>query len=164
MNLILWRHAEAVDLGIPVTPGSKRDLERALTEKGQEQAKSMAQWLKRNVKRKVRVICSPALRATQTAQAFTDKFEIIEALNPLADASHVLGAIDWPQGNDVLVIGHQPWVGRVASLLLAGHEQNWSVKKSAIWWLTHRVRHQEAQERSQTILRLVLPPDLIDKA
>ena len=163
MNLILWRHAEAVDLGIPVTPGSKRDLERALTDRGQQQAKATAQWLARNVKRKLRVICSPALRATQTAHAYTDKVEIIDALNPLADARHVLGAIDWPQGNDVLVIGHQPWIGRVASLLLAGHEQNWSVKKSAIWWLTHRVRQQEEQERAQTLLRLVLPPDLISK-
>jgi phosphohistidine phosphatase SixA len=39
MNLILWRHAEAVDLGVLATPGSKRDLERPLTDKGQQQAK-----------------------------------------------------------------------------------------------------------------------------
>lgn len=164
MNLILWRHAEAVNLGIPVTPGSKRDLERALTDKGFEQAQATAHWLKKNVKRKMRVICSPALRALQTAKAYTDKPEIIDDLNPLADASHVLGAINWPQGNDVLVIGHQPWIGRVASLLLAGQEQDWSVKKSAIWWLSHRVRQQESQEKAQTVLRLVLPPDLISKS
>lgn len=164
MNLILWRHAEAIDLGIPVTPGSKRDLERALTGKGQQQAQATAQWLKKNVKRKLRVICSPAVRAVQTAKAYSDKPEIIDDLNPLADASHVLGAINWPQGDDVLVIGHQPWVGRVASLLLAGEEQDWSVKKSAIWWLSHRVRQQEQQEKPQTLLRLVLPPDLITKA
>jgi len=163
MNLILWRHAEAVDLGIPVTPGSKRDLERALTDKGLEQAQTTAQWLRKNVKRKMRVICSPAVRALQTAKAYTDKPEIIDDLNPLADASHVLGAINWPQGNDVLVIGHQPWIGRVASLLLAGQEQDWSVKKSAIWWLSHRLRQQESQEKAQTVLRLVLPPDLIGK-
>jgi phosphohistidine phosphatase len=164
MNLILWRHAEAVDLGVPVTPGSKRDLERVLTDKGVEQAQASALWLKKNVKRKMRVICSPALRALQTAKAYTDKPEIIDDLNPLADASHVLGAINWPQGNDVLVIGHQPWIGRVASLLLAGQEQDWSVKKSAIWWLSHRVRQQESQEKAQTVLRLVLPPDLISKS
>lgn len=163
MNLILWRHAEAVDLGIPVTPGSKRDLERALTDKGLDQAQAAAQWLKKNVKRNLRVICSPALRAVETAKAYTDKPEIIDDLNPLTDASHVLGAINWPQGDDVLVIGHQPWIGRVASLLLAGQEQDWSVKKSAIWWLSHRVRQKESQEKAQTLLRLVLPPDLISK-
>lgn len=163
MNLILWRHAEAIDLGIPVTPGCRRDLDRALTEKGLQQAEATAQWLRKNVKRKLRVICSPALRTIQTAKAYTDKPEIIDELNPLADASHVLGAINWPQGDDVLVIGHQPWLGRVASLLLAGEEQDWSVKKSAIWWLSHRVRKQEEQEKTQTVLRLVLPPDLITK-
>ncbi len=164
MNLFLWRHAEAIDLGIPVTPGSKRDLDRNLTDRGQQQAIASAEWLKKNIKRKLRVICSPALRATQTARAFAEKYEIIEDLNPLADASHVLAAIDWPQGRDVLVIGHQPWIGRVASLLLSGQEQDWSVKKSAIWWLSHRIRQQETQEKPQTVLRLVLPPDLISKS
>lgn len=164
MNLILWRHAEAIDLGVPVTPGCKRDLERALTERGRQQADATAQWLKKNIKRKLRVICSPALRTVQTASAYTDKPEIIDDLSPLADASHVLGAINWPQGDDVLVVGHQPWLGRVASLLLAGNEQDWSVKKSAIWWISHRVRQQEDHEKPQTVLRLVLPPDLIIKA
>ena len=49
----------------------------------------------------------------------------------------------------------------VASLLLSGQEQDWSVKKSAIWWLSHRLRKQEDQEKAQTVLRLVMPPDLI---
>lgn len=161
MNLILWRHAEAIDLGTPVTPGCKRDLERKLTDRGQIQAADTARWLRKHVKRDYRVICSPALRALQTAKAFSDTPEIIEALCPLADASHVLGAINWPQGKDVIVVGHQPWIGRVASLLLSGHEQDWSVKKSSIWWLSHRLRKQESHEKAQTVLRLVLPPDLI---
>lgn len=161
MNLILWRHAEAIDLGTPVTPGCKRDLDRKLTERGQKQASITAQWLQKNIKGPFRVICSPADRALQTAKAFCDKPEIIEELCPLADASHVLGAINWPQGKDVIVVGHQPWIGRVASLLLSGQEQDWSVKKSSIWWLTHRLRKQENQEKAQTVLRLVLPPDFI---
>lgn len=162
MNLILWRHAEAIDLGTPVTPGCKRDMERKLTVRGQQQAETTARWLHAHMKCDFRVICSPADRAVQTAKAFSEKPEIIQDLCPLADASHVLGAINWPQGKDVIVIGHQPWIGRVASLLLSGQEQDLSVKKSAIWWLTHRLRKQENQEKSQTVLRLVLPPDLID--
>ena len=161
MNLILWRHAEAIDLGTPVTPGCKRDLERKLTDRGQIQAADSARWLRKHVKRDYRVICSPALRALQTAKAFCENPEINEALSPLADASHILGAINWPQGKDVIVVGHQPWIGRVASLLLSGQEQDWSVKKSSIWWLSHRLRKQENHEKAQTVLRLVLPPDLI---
>ena len=79
----------------------------------------------------------------------------------MADTSHVLAAINWPQGKDIIVVGHQPWLGRVASHLLSGQEQDWSVKKSAIWWLSHRLRKQEDQEKAQTVLRLVMPPDLI---
>lgn len=120
MNLILWRHAEAIDLGTPVTPGCKRDMERKLTVRGQQQAETTARWLHAHMKRDFRVICSPADRAVQTAKAFSEKPEIIQDLCPLADASHVLGAINWPQGKDVIVIGHQPWIGRVASLLLSG--------------------------------------------
>jgi phosphohistidine phosphatase len=160
MNLILWRHAEAIDLGTPVTPGCKRDLERQLTDRGQQQAAATARWLKTHLKRDYRVISSPAIRALQTAQAFTDKTEIIPELCPLADASHVLAAINWPQGKDVVVVGHQPWLGRVASLLLSGQEQDWSIKKSALWWLCHRVRKQEDREMPQTVLRLVLPSEL----
>jgi phosphohistidine phosphatase len=160
MNLILWRHAEAFDLGTPVTPGCKRDLERQLTTRGQQQAATSAHWLKTHLKRDYRVITSPAIRAIQTASALTNKAEIIPELCPLADASHVLAAINWPQGRDVVVVGHQPWLGRVASLLVAGEEQDWSVRKSAIWWLSHRIRKQEDQEMPQTVLRLVLPPEL----
>ena len=40
MDLILWRHAEAVEIG-----ESSQDLERALTQKGERQAQRMAQWL-----------------------------------------------------------------------------------------------------------------------
>jgi phosphohistidine phosphatase len=68
----------------------------------------------------------------------------------------VLAAIDWPQGHEyTVVVGHQPWIGQLASLLLAGQEINWSVKKSGIWWLTARTRESEAQ----VVLRAVIPPN-----
>lgn len=162
MNLILWRHAEAFDLGELVAPGCKRDLARVLTPRGHKQAASTAEWLRQHLKQRFRVVSSPALRAQQTAKAFTDQVEILHELGPLADVTHVLGAIHWPEGDDVIIVGHQPWLGQLASLLLSGSEQNWSVKKSGLWWLTHRDRKPEQEDRAQTVLRLVLPPDLID--
>ena len=41
MEIILWRHAEAED-GVP---GRVPDAARALTHRGQKQAKKMAKWL-----------------------------------------------------------------------------------------------------------------------
>lgn len=54
MELILWRHAEAED-GYP-------DHERALTEKGHEQAKKMAAWLKPRLPKDTQILVSPADR------------------------------------------------------------------------------------------------------
>ena len=59
MDLILWRHADAVD--------STPDLARQLTIKGRRQAKDMAGWLRARLPKQTRIIVSPAQRARQTA-------------------------------------------------------------------------------------------------
>jgi phosphohistidine phosphatase len=46
----------------------------------------------------------------------------------------------------------------MASLLLAGHESDWSIKKGALWWLSNRVRRNE----TQTVLRAVIPVEMLD--
>jgi phosphohistidine phosphatase SixA len=33
----------------------------------------------------------------------------------------------------VIVVGHQPTLGQLATLLLAGVEADWTIKKGAIW-------------------------------
>ena len=58
----------------------------------------------------------------------------------------------------VLIVGHQPSLGRLASLLLAGHEAEWTIKKGALWWFTNRVREGE----TQTVLRAVIPAELLE--
>lgn len=54
----------------------------------------------------------------------------------------------------MIIVGHQPALGRLASLLLAGSEADWTIKKGGIWWFTNRVRHDE----TQTVLRAVFSP------
>lgn len=150
MDLLLWRHAEAVD-GSP-------DHSRALTARGQRQARKMADWLRQNAPRRLRVLVSPTVRTRQTASAFTDDFEIVQALAPDAGVAELLGATGWPDGDaPCLIVGHQPALGSLAALLLAGTEADWTIKKGALWWFTNRVRDDE----TQTVLRVALPPDLI---
>ena len=55
MDLILWRHAEALDLR-----ELDNDLDRSLTGKGERQAQRMAQWLNRQLPDSTRVLVSPA--------------------------------------------------------------------------------------------------------
>jgi phosphohistidine phosphatase len=150
MDLILWRHADAVD-GQP-------DLARELTPKGVKQAKAIAQWLSSRLPRQTRIIVSPAERAQQTAAALTDEFEIHRQLAPGAPPTAVLAAAGWPEHRGaVVIVGHQPSLGMAAALLIAGEPMPWSIKKGAIWWLSHRVRG----EHPQVVLRAVMSPDLI---
>jgi phosphohistidine phosphatase len=151
MDLILWRHAEAVPEreGLP-------DLERALTPKGERQAQRMADWLNHRIAHSTRVLVSPARRCQQTAKAMGRSFKTIDAIAPGASPQALLKAARWPEASEpVLVIGHQPTLGEVAALLLTAQAQPWAIKKGAVWWL--RSRDREGTE--QVVLQAVMAPD-----
>jgi phosphohistidine phosphatase len=148
MDLILWRHAEAVD-GYP-------DEERRLSHKGIQQANSMAAFLSPRLPSQTRILVSPAIRAQQTASALTKKFTTEAALDTHTSPQAVVSACGWPASNEnTLLVGHQPWLGQVAALLMTGTPDYWSVKKGSIWWFSHREREDE----QSTILRLVISPE-----
>lgn len=151
MDLLLWRHAEAED--------GDDDLKRRLTERGERQAQTMAAWIRAHQPKDLRIVVSPAVRTQQTAQALQLPFETHRKIGPEACVSELIAASGWPQaGGAVLIVGHQPSLGRLASLLLAGHEAEWSIKKGALWWLSNRVRRGE----SQIVLRAMIPVELLE--
>ena len=150
MDLILWRHAEA-------EPGEP-DLGRRLTSKGLKQAERMAQWLDSHLPDTCRVLVSPADRAQQTAVALQRKFKTVPELAPGASVAAVLEAANWPDSREpVLIVGHQPTLGAVASFLLSGEEAYWSVRKGAVWWLSNRAKEGVAA----VVLKVVVAPDFI---
>ena len=150
MDLILWRHCEA-------EPGEP-DLGRRLTSKGLKQAERMAQWLDSHLPDTCRVLVSPADRAQQTAVALRRKFKTVPELVPGASVSDVLAAANWPDSREpVLIVGHQPTLGAVASFLLSGEEAYWSVRKGAVWWLSNRAKEGGAA----VVLKVVVAPDYV---
>ena len=150
MDLILWRHADAAEGG--------RDLERKLTAKGRKQAARIAEWLTARLPSKYAVIASPARRARETADALAVNYKISERLAPGAAPADILEAAGWPSHKGaVVVIGHQPDLGRAAATLLAGTAADWSVKKGGLWWLSNREREGE----KQVVVRVVIAPDLL---
>jgi phosphohistidine phosphatase len=150
MDLILWRHAEAED-GLP-------DAGRKLTDKGQKQAKQIADWLKPRLPQNTRILVSPTSRTQQTAAALGMEFETVKEIGLGGNTVALLTKAGWPDANGAaLVIGHQPTLGQVAAFLLSGEEQDWSIKKGAVWWISNRVRQGEMQ----TVLRCALGPDLL---
>jgi phosphohistidine phosphatase len=154
MELILWRHAEA-EIGEP-------DLGRRLTARGEKQAHRVAEWLHEQLPDSTRIFVSPAIRAQQTAGALSEishrKPRTVEEIAPGGSMRDVLQAADWPHAKvPVVIVGHQPTLGHVASFLLAGEVQDWSVKKAGVWWISSR----ERAGTEQTLLRAVISPDLL---
>ncbi len=150
MDLVLWRHADAVD-GI-----GDHDLARSLSAKGERQAERMAAWLNRRLADSTRILVSPALRCQQTAGALGRPFRTVDELAPGADAAAILRVARWPETNQpVLIVGHQPTLGMAASLALTGVAQPWSVKKGAVWWL----RHRSDDSDNAVLLQAVQSPD-----
>jgi phosphohistidine phosphatase len=154
MELILWRHCEA-EAGEP-------DLGRALTGKGEKQARRMAAWLHAHLPDSARILVSPARRSQQTAQALAElasrKLKTVDALAPGAGVDDVLRAARWPDAKSVVVVvGHQPTLGRVAARLLTGAEVDWPVRKGGVWWFSSRDRDGV----EQAVLRAVTNPELL---
>src|SRR5688572_23655363 len=151
MDLILWRHAEAEE--------GKPDLQRELTAKGRKQAQRVAEWLQQRLPDGYTLVASPAARARQTAEALGRKFRIEPAIAPGASSAKLLQAAQWPDHKGlVILVGHQPDLGRVAAHLVAGAPAgSWSLKKGGLWWLSNRMRDEE----DQVVVRAVVSPDLL---
>lgn len=150
MDLILWRHADAAQGG--------RDLDRKLTSRGRKQASRMAQWLVARLPSRYKVYSSPARRARETADALATSYKVSEQLAPGAAPADILLAAGWPSHKGaVIVIGHQPDLGRTVAHLLSGAYSDWSLKKGGLWWLSNREREGQAQ----VVVRAVQAPEFL---
>lgn len=153
MELILWRHAEAHE-----AHDGQDDLERALTPRGEKQAARMSAWLDRQLPQGLRVVCSPARRTEQTAQALGRKYKLRAELLPDGTPTDLLELVQWDKGNGaVLVVGHQPLLGQTAAHLLGLGQEACSIRKGAVWWLRRRQR----LEHNQTVLMAVMCPEFL---
>jgi phosphohistidine phosphatase len=143
MELILWRHADAEE--------GADDMARRLTRKGEKQAAAMAKWLRAHLPKDYTVLASPAARAQETAAALGAKISTEKTLAPGASPGAIIRAAQRHEGL-VIIVGHQPDLGRAAAQLLAGARADWSIRKGAIWWLSG-----EAPAR----IEAVVSPDLL---
>lgn len=150
MDIILWRHAEAVY--------TSPDISRELSAKGQKHANKVAAFLKQHLPPDATILVSPATRTRQTVESYTKEYTVVPSIAPDASAHAVLQAARWPNAEGtVLIVGHQPTLGAVAALLLGSAEPSLSIKKGALWWFTRKERDNFAH----TALRLVFAPDLL---
>jgi phosphohistidine phosphatase len=150
MDLILWRHCDA-EPGVP-------DEARQLTARGHKQAARMAEWLELHLPDTCRILVSPAVRAQETARALHRRFRTVPEIGTGGSVAALLAATNWPDSREpVLVVGHQPTLGRVASFLLADEETDRAMRKGAVWWLSNRPR----EEGTAVVLKVAIGPDFI---
>jgi phosphohistidine phosphatase len=153
MDLIFWRHAEAFD-----ALEGQEDLSRTLTPKGEKQAIRMSQWLDRQLPEGIRVMSSPAVRCEQTVKPLGRKVKYKSELLPNASLDDLLVTAGWPDSKmSVLIVGHQPVLGKAVAYLLGIPGGECSVRKGAVWWLRSRVRDGD----TQTVVVSVQTPELL---
>ena len=153
MDLIFWRHAEAEDW----TDGCDA-MQRALTARGEKQARRMAGWLDRQLPEGTRIISSPARRCEQTVMALERRYKLRDELIPETTPQALLAAAGWPNGKSVvLVVGHQPALGQAISQLLGWQHESCPVRKGSVWWIRTRERDGDVQ----TVVVTVQTPELL---
>lgn len=154
MDLILWRHAEAVD--------DMDDMRRVLTAKGCRQAANMAAWIQKRLPVTAHVLVSPAVRTQQTAEALGISFETVPDLAPSATPETVLkhalayctmAGVDANEGTaTVLIVGHQPTLGMLAASLMIGQSATLSIRKGEALWLRLNMPHSYVMsDRKRTV-------------
>lgn len=155
MELILWRHAEAE----AHKPDELADQLRVLTPKGSRHASRIGAWLDRQLPTQCRVLASPATRCVQTAEALGRKFATADALNTDSTPERILDAAGWPDARmPVVVVGHNPLLGQVASLIFSGSRQDWKIRKASIFWIASK-----GEDDPAPFVRLAAGPDFIGK-
>ena len=114
MKVVLVRHAEAA-------PGDPDEL-RALTAEGHAQARELGERLRSEGIEPDAVLCSPLLRARETAAGLGfGEPEPRAELGPGATADAVKNVVAG-RGETVVVVGHQPDCSLITAALRGGDE------------------------------------------
>ncbi len=151
MHLFLLRHGEA--------EGGPIDAERALTAVGREQAGAAARALLPLEQRPQTILTSPLLRARQTAEIAGEILQIrsiviTEYLTPASDHRQLFNILNARGDDSCLVIGHEPYLSTMVSLLVTGSRTSKvEVKTGGLLY----IETAGAAGRSSGILRWVLP-------
>ena len=127
MNLYILRHGIAVERG---TPGYAKDADRPLTPEGERKLRLIAEAMQALELRFDLVLSSPYLRARQTAEVVASaldlrkRLDFSDSLVPDGSTHQLVESLNHlrPAPESVLLVGHEPYLSGLISLLVSGKE------------------------------------------
>ncbi len=121
MEIYVLRHGIAVQRG---TPGYKKDSDRPLTKEGEEKVQQVAQAMLAMELKFDLVLSSPYARAARTAQIVASELDeevtFTEFLESDGNALALTTLINDEKPHRVLLVGHEPDLSRLISVLTTG--------------------------------------------
>jgi phosphohistidine phosphatase len=152
MDLYLVQHGEAKP--------EAEDPERSLTDRGADTVRRMASWAAQVGVRVDQIRHSGKRRSEQTAALLAERLSpaegviAVEGLNPNDDVRPVAEALR-AEHESLMLVGHLPFLSRLASLLVAGNPEGGIVRirQAGIVCLS--------QEGGKWAVNCVMPPELL---
>jgi phosphohistidine phosphatase len=152
MNLFLVRHAEPED--------ESKDARRPLSERGQKNIEKVAAFVANQLNIRVQTIYhSQKLRAIQTANVLNGYLDppggLVKSgnLNPLDDPSVWAKKLDKLK-RDAMVVGHLPFLGKLAAILILG-----DVNREVVRFQTSEVVCLKKLESGEWTINWVINPE-----
>jgi phosphohistidine phosphatase len=138
MELYILRHGIAVERG---TPGYKKDSDRPLTPEGEEKMRQIADAMRGMDLKFDVILSSPYTRAEQTANIVAGELDeevsYSDYLAPGSNALELIGEINDERPQRVLLVGHEPDLSSLISVLITGgSEAGIELKKGGLCKLT----------------------------
>jgi len=133
MEIYIVRHGKALEGYI--------DESRELSEKGKKQAKRAGKCLKNSNIDISEIFSSHLKRAVQTAKIiakelnFKSEIKTTELLNPLSNPDEILDHLQYKSREDkdkFLLVGHQPFLGRMIAVFIKSDEECVDLKKGCL--------------------------------
>jgi len=138
MELYILRHGIAVERG---TPGYKKDSDRPLTPEGEEKMRQIADAMRGMDLKFDLILSSPYARAEQTAKIVAGELDedvsYSDYLVPGGNALELIGEINDERPQRVLLVGHEPDLSNLISVLITGgSDAGIELKKGGLCRLT----------------------------
>ncbi|MDE3056840.1 MAG: histidine phosphatase family protein [Bacteroidota bacterium] len=153
MLLYFLRHADAA------TSGYANDFDRELTDEGKTEAEYVRRAIRGMKLSFTDVLCSPCVRARQTAKIVLGDFpalkiEDCDCLTSSSDPANLFGKLSrYPGDGKILLVTHEPFASMsIASLLSGSSEPKISMKKASVACIETR---SPVQRRTGTLLWLL---------